>query len=138
MEPSLEAIFTGLERILAVGCAAELLPVERAQTELSPEERARVASWAPHRQMEYAAGRICARRALEKVGFADRADLASDADGLPGWPEAYVGSISTVVVSRWRWPRRAQWCRFWVSIWKDKSPDGSSDQAGGAPARDSS
>ena len=94
MEPSPEAISTGLDRILPVGCATELLPVERAQTEFSVEERARVATWAPHRQMEFAAGRACARRALEKVGFAERADLLSDADGVPGWPEAYVGSIS--------------------------------------------
>lgn len=45
------------------------------------------------RRHEYAAGRVCAREALGKLGVLDF-PLLSDADGLPIWPTGFVGSIS--------------------------------------------
>jgi enterobactin synthetase component D len=95
METSLEAISAAFECILPKGFAADWLPIDlAAQAALTAEERVRVASWGRHRQLEFAAGRHCARRALEKAGFRDWADLTSKVSGVPVWPEAYVGSIS--------------------------------------------
>lgn len=50
-------------------------------------------SWAKHRQEEFKAGRRCASQALAKVGSEDRIALP-DADGLPNWPQGFLGSIS--------------------------------------------
>lgn len=46
-----------------------------------------------HRQIEFAAGRYCARQALRDLGF-HVADVPIDEDGLPVWPDAVVGSIT--------------------------------------------
>jgi 4'-phosphopantetheinyl transferase EntD len=60
---------------------------------LLPEELACVASAAPRRVSEFAAGRLCARRALREFGIAD-SPLLPAADRQPLWPAGIVGSIS--------------------------------------------
>jgi len=75
------------------GSAFEVALVEDCLAELSPKQRELVDSWAPHRQREFATGRLCARRALA-VHELDGGDLLPDAEGLPRWPEGSVGSIS--------------------------------------------
>jgi 4'-phosphopantetheinyl transferase EntD len=60
---------------------------------LAPEEAAVVANAVPKRVGEFAAGRLCARRALAElgvVGFPVRAGL----DRQPTWPEGIIGSIT--------------------------------------------
>lgn len=47
----------------------------------------------PERIQEFAAGRLCARRALAEFGFAG-CPLLMNGDRRPQWPDAVVGSIS--------------------------------------------
>ncbi len=60
---------------------------------LLPEEEAQIRRAAPRRRRAFTAGRVCAREALERLGFAER-PLLSDADRVPCWPPGAVGSIS--------------------------------------------
>ena len=47
------------------------------------------------RRLEFRAGRACARRAIERIGFTVAAGaLARDVDGVPVWPDGVVGSIT--------------------------------------------
>jgi 4'-phosphopantetheinyl transferase EntD len=75
------------ERVVAV--AARILPEESPYE----SERAAVARAVPKRRYEYAAGRACARRALEELGCPP-APLLSRPDRMPQWPVGFVGSIS--------------------------------------------
>ena len=78
--------------------AAELRPSPREQpwtldNLLYPEERAIVSKAVPKRLQEFAAGRLCARRALADhgvTGFPVRARP----DRAPIWPDSVVGSIT--------------------------------------------
>jgi len=45
------------------------------------------------RRREFTAGRVCARRALSRLGVPE-APLLADADRVPRWPAGVVGSIS--------------------------------------------
>jgi 4'-phosphopantetheinyl transferase EntD len=56
-------------------------------------EREFCAGFAPKRIAEFAAGRLCARRALEDLGVTN-APIAVNADRSPRWPPGIVGSIS--------------------------------------------
>jgi 4'-phosphopantetheinyl transferase EntD len=47
----------------------------------------------PQRRQEFAAGRLCARRALAELGVVDVAIIAA-ADRQPVWPPSIVGSIT--------------------------------------------
>ncbi|HMH18327.1 MAG TPA: 4'-phosphopantetheinyl transferase superfamily protein [Burkholderiales bacterium] len=47
----------------------------------------------PKRIREFAAGRLCARRALEEFGFTDY-PLRTDSDRRPRWPAPLIGSIT--------------------------------------------
>ena len=75
------------------GAAFELAMIDKDLVELLPEERQLLESWAPHRQREFATGRLCARRALDLLGVGV-SGLLPDADGVPQWPEDVAGSIS--------------------------------------------
>jgi len=46
------------------------------------------------RQVEFAAGRLCARLALQKQGYAGTDTLAIGEHRAPLWPSGYIGSIS--------------------------------------------
>jgi enterobactin synthetase component D len=49
----------------------------------------------PKRRLEFLAGRVCARQAMERIDVSVAADaLARDADGVPVWPGGVVGSIA--------------------------------------------
>lgn len=56
-------------------------------------ERSLIAGAVPARQSEFAAGRACARRALEALGLSATA-IPAGPDRMPLWPEGIVGSIS--------------------------------------------
>lgn len=73
--------------------AAAASPITASLQNLSPDERAAIAAWAPRRQHEFATGRACARRLLSTFGVG-AARLPASADGSPDWPPGFVGSIS--------------------------------------------
>lgn len=56
-------------------------------------EGARLVRALPKRIQEFAAGRLCARRALKELGFADF-PLTAGSDRRPQWPSSIVGSIT--------------------------------------------
>lgn len=64
----------------------------------------------PHRQWSYLAGRLCAERALELAGSDPGAFVARCADGSPGWPFGWTGSIThnaeaaCAAAARWTGP----------------------------------
>lgn len=72
--------------------AAELRDGD-ASSLLFPAEAAACEGFAPKRRVEYAAGRLCARRALAQFGITDFA-LEMNADRSPRWPDPVVGSIT--------------------------------------------
>lgn len=53
------------------------------------------------RQASYLAGRGCALSALKIAGDAPRSTLGRTAQGLPDWPQGFVGSISHAMVERY-------------------------------------
>lgn len=75
------------------GASAELLLGPGDPDSLYPEEATAVAKAAPKRKSQFAAGRACARRALERLGLQGTAIAIND-DRSPHWPEGIVGSIS--------------------------------------------
>ena len=79
--------------IVPMGATFELAIIDQRATDLLPEERQLIESWAPSRQCEFVTGRMCARRALDLLGVG-ASGLLPDADGIPQWPEDTVGSIS--------------------------------------------
>lgn len=61
--------------------------------QLYPEEHAVVQNAVAKRQREFAAGRACARRVLEPLGYPLH-KLLKNPDGSPLWPHGIVGSIA--------------------------------------------
>ena len=61
--------------------------------QLLPEERRHLGRAVLKRRQEFAAGRLCARRALTEFGLADFA-LEPAADRQPVWPPEMIGSIT--------------------------------------------
>ena len=81
---------------------AQLLPVTAVAAELrgdgAPEllmgqEQASIVAARPERQRQFAAGRLCARRALAEYGISEFPLLAA-ADRCPRWPSHLTGSIT--------------------------------------------
>ena len=60
---------------------------------LHPHESKQMEKAVSKRRREFAAGRACARAALERLGIVD-AVLLSNPDRTPAWPASVVGSIS--------------------------------------------
>jgi enterobactin synthetase component D len=93
-EIQIAALSQALASLLPAGCAFEAAQVMVDLSGLYETELARIDTWAPHRQNEFAAGRYCARRVLSELGCLDSAQLEADADGVPVWPDGFLGSIS--------------------------------------------
>lgn len=74
-------------------CAAVVASVVDSIGELEAAEQNLIRAWAPHRQREFATGRMCARGALSALGL-ESGDLLPDTEGVPLWPKGAVGSIS--------------------------------------------
>lgn len=81
-------------RIMPARCALDVAAVIEDLSGLGEAELAAMDRWASHRRNEFAAGRRCAGRALDQLGFEGSASLEADSDGVPTWPEGFVGSIS--------------------------------------------
>ncbi len=75
------------------GVAAAELRVPGDPCVLEREEAVAVARAADKRVREFAAGRLCARRALERFGVT-RVVLRAAADRQPLWPPGFLGSIT--------------------------------------------
>ncbi|MGH2872988.1 MAG: 4'-phosphopantetheinyl transferase family protein [Solirubrobacteraceae bacterium] len=82
-----------IERIVPDGVACAETRSERVEIELFAQERSVVARAVPARRLEFAAGRACARLALERLG-APIAAIPSGLHGEPLWPAGVVGSIT--------------------------------------------
>ena len=87
---TLSATFAGL---LPAGVVAAELRTPGDPSLLEPEEALAVANAVPKRVQEFAAGRLCARRALAEFGVVDFPVRAAR-DRQPIWPEFLVGSIT--------------------------------------------
>ena len=72
---------------------AEMVPADADPSALPLPERALIERAVEHRQQEFAAGRILARGLLRHAGAQTDA-LLRDADRVPTWPQAVVGSIT--------------------------------------------
>ena len=71
----------------------ECCRVEEKEYELYSEERVFIQNAVAKRQREFGAGRLCARKAMARLGIKD-APLLKGPDGSPVWPAGIVGAIS--------------------------------------------
>ena len=82
------AVESVLAQCLPIGCGAAVCCADAdPAAEILPNA-------ARQRRREYAAGRVCAVRALEQIGYRGGGDLQADADGVPIWPAGTLGSIT--------------------------------------------
>ena len=58
-----------------------------------PEEEIFIQNVAPKRKIDFVAGRVCARKALSRLGI-DKFPIIMSKDRSPIWPEHVVGTIS--------------------------------------------
>lgn len=72
---------------------AEMAPADADPSSLPLPERGLIERAVQHRQQEFAAGRILARGLLGHAGAQIDA-LLRDADRVPTWPQAIIGSIT--------------------------------------------
>jgi 4'-phosphopantetheinyl transferase EntD len=91
--PNPARVSPGIEALFPPGVAAAELRGAGDASLLEPEEADAVARAIPARIREFAAGRLCARSALERLGVSGFA-LRAAPDRRPMWPEGLVGSIT--------------------------------------------
>jgi 4'-phosphopantetheinyl transferase EntD len=84
---------TTLGRLFPPGAVAAQLRRPGEPAMLLPAEAAHLGRAVPKRAQEYAAGRLCARRALAELGIVDFPIKVAD-DRQPIWPDGMVGSIT--------------------------------------------
>jgi 4'-phosphopantetheinyl transferase EntD len=82
-----------LARLFDARVATAEMRCEADPALLYPQEAVGSARFSPKRRAEYAAGRACARRALEQIGISGF-PVVSNADRSPRWPPQIVGSIT--------------------------------------------
>ena len=82
-----------LSRLFPAGVIGVELREPGDPARLLPAEAAAIAPMATGRAREFAAGRMCARRALAELGISDF-PLLRAADRQPLWPPGIVGSIT--------------------------------------------
>ena len=96
--------------LVAPDCHASEMRIAELAVHGSPEEASRalgiafppqLARAVATRRMEFLAGRLCARRALQAAGFSGSADLAINARRGPVWPAGFVGSIAHGADTAW-------------------------------------
>jgi 4'-phosphopantetheinyl transferase EntD len=84
---------TRLAQLVAAGCVVEEAVPQLYDAALFPEERAQLARAVEKRRAEFGTARVCARKALARLGFAPM-PLVPNADRSPVWPAGVVGSIT--------------------------------------------
>jgi 4'-phosphopantetheinyl transferase EntD len=82
-----------LAALVPAGVVVEVAELETTWGEIYPEEEASVRGAAMRRRQEFAAGRLCARRALDRLGVPG-GPIPVGRRGEPLWPEGVVGGIS--------------------------------------------
>jgi 4'-phosphopantetheinyl transferase EntD len=87
------ATLSTLSRLFAPGVVVAELSQPGDPDLLFPQEAVHVANAVPKRVGEFAAGRLCARRALAQFGIVDF-PLTAAKDRQPNWPDSVVGSIT--------------------------------------------
>jgi 4'-phosphopantetheinyl transferase EntD len=87
---------TTIASLFPSGVVAAELRVPGDASLLLPEEAESVSNAVPKRIQEFAAGRLCARRALAEFGVADF-PVRVARDRQPMWPEFLIGSITHTV-----------------------------------------
>jgi 4'-phosphopantetheinyl transferase EntD len=90
---SLVRVATILQTLFPAGAVVAETREPGDASMLFPEEAACVERAVPKRVQEFAAGRLCARRALAEFGSGDFPIIAAK-DRQPIWPAALVGSIT--------------------------------------------
>jgi 4'-phosphopantetheinyl transferase EntD len=91
MKPA--ALSQALSKLFPPGAIAADLRAPGEPELLLPAEAKALRGMVPKRAREYAAGRLCARRALAELGVVDFAAVTAD-DRQPIWPDSMVGSIT--------------------------------------------
>lgn len=81
-----------IETLFPPGVVVVRATEEMADVTLLPEERADTGRMSPERLREFALGRACARRALERLGLGG--PVRRGPDRAPVWPEGVVGTIT--------------------------------------------
>jgi 4'-phosphopantetheinyl transferase EntD len=82
-----------LSSLFPAGVVTMATRAEGDPADLSPAEAAHIRRARPVRAREFAAGRLCARLALQRLGRVG-CDLPAGPDRNPLWPPGIVGSIS--------------------------------------------
>jgi len=82
-----------LSALFPPGISAAELRIPGEPSLLFPEEARHLGAASAKRACEFAAGRLCARRALAENGSIER-PLEVDNDHQPCWPPAFTGSIT--------------------------------------------
>ena len=94
-EPRVSQVSDALVDLLPRASSAAVLRADSTPVPGSAADLERSREWAAVRRQEYLAGRWCARVALNRAGYAGPpAALGADADGLPQWPDGFLGSIT--------------------------------------------
>ena len=91
--PNPAVLSTVVSELFPRGVVAAELRTPGDASLLYPEEAQSVARAVPKRVGEFAAGRLCARRALAEFGITNF-PVRMAADRAPIWPDAMVGSIT--------------------------------------------
>jgi 4'-phosphopantetheinyl transferase EntD len=91
--PNPATLSTAFAELFPRGVAAAELRMPGDVALLYPEEAVSVVKAVPKRVGEFAAGRLCARRALAEFGITG-VPLTMAPDRAPVWPESMVGSIT--------------------------------------------
>ncbi len=91
--PNPATLSAAVAELFPPGVAAAELRQPGDSSLLYPEEAAGIERAVPERAREFAAGRLCARRALAEFGIAGFA-LEMGLDRAPVWPGSMVGSIT--------------------------------------------
>jgi 4'-phosphopantetheinyl transferase EntD len=84
---------TQLAQVFGERCVVEEAVPALHDDELFPEELACLAKAVDKRRAEFGTARVCARRALGRLGFAPM-PLVPNRDRSPVWPAGVVGSIT--------------------------------------------
>ncbi len=84
---------TTIQSLFSPEVMAEEMTSPALLENLHPAERACVDGTQFRRKLDFATGRVCARRALTRLGATDFPLLMGD-KGVPVWPPGVVGSIS--------------------------------------------
>ncbi|MEO0511060.1 MAG: 4'-phosphopantetheinyl transferase superfamily protein [Verrucomicrobiota bacterium] len=90
---TLKALDTALEASLPKHAQSAVCVIPKQARFAFEQEASAVQQAGDYRQREFAAGRICARSAISKLGIKS-GPITMDEDGLPRWPEGVLAAIS--------------------------------------------